>query len=97
MKCTTSPTPTINHGKTETVTLTIENYREGSSARWLAPSGSVPVEIAAAQVKKTVAAVPPAVGDTVTVEVPAGDKTGTGTLSLVSPLGGTEAVAVTVK
>jgi hypothetical protein len=97
MKCTgPTPAPAINHGKTETVTLTIENYREGSSARWLAPGGSTPVEIAAAQVKKTGAAAAPAVGDTVTVEVPAGDKTGTGTLTLVSPLGGTEAIAVTV-
>jgi hypothetical protein len=95
MKCT-SPALTINHGKTETVKLTVENYREGSSARWLAPGASASVDIAAGQVKKTVAAVPPAVGDTVTVDVPAGDKTGTGTLTLVSPLGGTEAIAVTV-
>ena len=84
-------TPTIKRGQTKPVELTIENYREGSSARWLAPGGSV-VEIAAAQVKKT--GVTPD-GDTVTVEVPA-DKTGTGTLTLVSPKGGTEAISVTV-
>ena len=54
------------------------------------------MEIAAAQVKKTGAAAAPAAGDIVTVEVPAGDKAGTGTLTLVSPLGGTEAVAITV-
>jgi hypothetical protein len=92
----TGPAATINHGKTETVTLTIENYREGSSARWLAPGGSAPVEIAAAEVKKVTTPAPPAGASTVTVSVPAGDKTGTGTLTLVSQLGGTEAISVTV-
>jgi hypothetical protein len=84
---------TLGRGTTGPVTLSVNNYREGSSARWLAPFASSPVEIAAADVKRTVAA---AAGDTVTVNVPAGDKSGTGTLTLVSPLGGTEAVAVTV-
>jgi len=69
------------------------NYREGSSAQWLAPGASAPLEIAAADVKRINVA--PA-GDTVTVTIPAGDKTGTGTLTLVSPLGGTEATSVTV-
>jgi hypothetical protein len=86
-------TPTLARGTTGPVTLTVNNYREGSTARWLAPFASSPVEIAAADVKRTATAV---AGDTVTVNVPAGDKPGTGTLTLVSPLGGTEAVAVTV-
>jgi len=84
----------ITHGTTGPVTLTVENYREGSTARWMAPFASVPAEIAAADVKK----IGPAAGggDVITVTVAAGDKTGTGTLTLVSKLGGTEATAVTV-
>jgi hypothetical protein len=83
----------ITHGTTGPATLTVQNYREGSTARWMAPFASTPVEIASADVKRTAIA---AAGDTVTVNVAAGDKVGTGTLTLVSPLGGTEATAVTV-
>jgi hypothetical protein len=86
-------TVAITHGSKGPVNLTVLNYREGSSAQWLAPGASTPLEIAAADVKRTNLA--PA-GDTVTVTIPAGDKAGTGTLTLVSPLGGTEATSVTV-
>lgn len=96
MKNVTALRPSVVHGVPSTVTLQIENFREGSSAQWLGPLAAVPADIPASQVKKTVAAVPPAVVDTVTVDFTPGDKAGTGTLTLVSPLGGTEALAVTV-
>jgi hypothetical protein len=83
----TAATP-IAHGTTGPVTLTVQNYRERSSAKWLAPGASAPLEIPATDVQSTAPG-------TVTVTVPAGD-TGTGTLTLVSPLGGTEATSVTV-
>jgi hypothetical protein len=123
----------IAHGGQGQVTLTVIDYREGSSARWLAPGASVPVEIPAAEVNKTpppaagaaggaaaggaaaggaaaggaaaggaaaggaaVGGAPPPAVDTVVVTVSPGDKAGTGTLTLVSPLGGTEATSVTV-
>lgn len=84
----------INHGTTGPVTLTVLNYREKSSARWLPPGASTPLEITATAVQRTTPAA--AGGDTVTVTVPAGDSLGVGTLTLVSPLGGTEATSVTV-
>jgi len=83
-------TPEITHGTTGPVTLTIQNYREGSTARWLAPSASAPVEIAASDVRKTGE-------DTVAVALPAGDRVGTGTLTLISPVGGTETTSVALK
>jgi hypothetical protein len=85
---TTNATP-ISHGTTGPVILTVTNYREGSSARWLAPGASMSIEIAAAEVLFDGAS-------TVTVTVSSGDKTGIGTLTLVSPLGGTEAASITV-
>lgn len=88
----TATTP-INHGGPGLVTLTVLNYREGSSALWLAPGTSAPFEIAASDVRRTAMA---AAGDTVTITVPAGNTAGTGTLTLVSPLGGTEPTSVTV-
>jgi hypothetical protein len=84
----------VPHGGTTTVRLTVVNYREGSTARWLAPGATGDVEIPAADVSKIpqpapAAAVPPDDRVYVDVRVPAGDKAGPGTLTLVSPLGGT--------
>jgi hypothetical protein len=82
----------IIHGNAATITLTVQNYREGSSARWLPPGAMTPLEIPATEIKITAGTG----GDIVTVPVPAVDKPGTGTITLVSPLGGTEATSIAV-
>jgi hypothetical protein len=74
-----------------TVTLTVDHYRDGSSARWLAPGASDPVDIPAADVKREQPG-----GNTVVVTLSVGDKPGVGTLTLMAPLGGTVAASVTV-
>jgi hypothetical protein len=93
MLVVTPPGP-AQHGATAKVAFDVKYYRPECSARWLAPSASEPVDIAAADVS----AAPPSAADvsTVTVMVPVGDKPGIGTLTLVSPKGGTEATSVTI-
>lgn len=78
------------------VSFDVKYYRPKCTARWLAPDAADPVDIAEADV--TAAPAVPAVPDvsTVTVKVPVGDKPGIGTLTLVSPKGGTEATSVTI-
>lgn len=86
----------ITHGTTGPVNLTVTDYREGCSARWLAPGASAPMDIPARDVKKTGPAVAPAAGHIVAVTVSAGEKTGAGTLTLVTTVGATESTSVTV-
>jgi hypothetical protein len=96
MQVTTPPGPTP-HGATAEVSFDVKYYRPECTARWLAPGASEPVDIAAADVSAAPAAAPAAPDvSTVKVKVPVGDKPGIGTLTLVSPKGGTEATSVTI-
>ena len=87
-------TPISIQRGSRTVSLKVKYYRDGCSARWLAPGGTEPVDIPATDVKPTGSAA----DETTPVQVtlPVGDKPGAGTLTLVSPKGGTEATSVTI-
>lgn len=96
MKITAADPTTIAHGATTTVTLDVTDYREKSAGRWLAPGASAAVEIPASDVGPPSPAPSPGQSSKVPVKIPAGASTGSGTLTLVSPAGGTEAATINV-
>jgi hypothetical protein len=80
----------VPHGTARAdVHLIVENLRPDLSARWLPPFAKESLDISAADVKRGAA-------NEVIVTLVPGAKLGTGTLTLVAPLGGTEAISVTV-
>jgi hypothetical protein len=95
----------------QSVTLVVTDYREHSSARWLAPGTPAPVDIAESSVTKAAmpaggalpagvanpgVAVVPAGAVAVTVRLTPGPSAGKGLLTLVTPMGNTEAASVDV-
>jgi hypothetical protein len=96
MKITAANPATIPTQTTTSVTLDVTNFREKCSARWLAPGSSTAVEIPTGDVGP--AGQPAAAGDPwkVPVKVPAGPIAGSGTLTLVTPLGATETTTLNV-
>ncbi len=85
--------PVAHGGGDAPVNLQVTNYRDGCSAKWLAPGTTTPVDIASAKVSK----IDPAVGNrNVKVQLTPGNQAGTGTLTLIAPRGGTEATSITV-
>jgi hypothetical protein len=83
----------VPHGSTAVqVSLDIANFRDGSNARWLAPNTSTPVDIG-----KIERIPPPGVPNrNVRVNLIPGKQPGTGTLTLVTPIGNTDTTSVTV-
>jgi hypothetical protein len=79
----------VKSAAANSVTLTVNDFREGSSARWLDHEVSEPAEIPALDVSLDK-------DHNVVVKLPPGVKPGVGTLTLVSPLGGTAAITVTI-
>ena len=96
MKITNATPPSIPHGTTSPVGLEVTDFREKSSARWLAPGASAAVEIPVSDVGPAVPPPSPGQMSKVPVKIPAGAATGPGTLTLVTPVGGTEATPVNV-
>lgn len=74
-----------------TVTVTVENFRVGSTARWLAP-GKVQAQVIEAKDVKPQPSLPTKIDVTLTP----GSQKGSGTLTLVTPVGATEITTVAI-